>query len=105
MMGSLKARTGLLAAAVVGCMAVLSVPVPLSAQTTPQNLRIGLGSDPDALDPKWVDAVENQEALAATGHSLEENLRHVPPDYSQYLNRFFDNFLSHAGLIGTPGAA
>ena len=81
MMGSLKARTGLLAAAVLGCMAVLSVPVPLSAQTTPQNLRIGLGSDPDALDPTLSRTVAGRVVFAGLCDKLidiDEKLNYVP---------------------------
>ena len=75
MVGSSRVRAGLLAAAVVSSLALLSAPLQA------QNLRIGLGSDPDALDPTLSRTVAGRVVFAGLCDKLidiDEKLAYVP---------------------------
>ena len=75
MVGSSRVWAGLLVAAVVSSLALLSAPVQA------QNLRIGLGSDPDALDPTLSRTVAGRVVFAGLCDKLidiDEKLAYVP---------------------------
>ncbi|MFZ5782934.1 MAG: ABC transporter substrate-binding protein [Pseudomonadota bacterium] len=76
MMGSSRARrTGRWTAVALGCMTLLST------QAMAQNLRIGLGSDPDALDPTLSRTVAGRVVFASLCDKLidiDEKLNYVP---------------------------